>query len=678
MLTHVPGYNVTTDSIRSKTVKDSYVKWDAGVLVNAVTTTNSSLTLDNSHDSFYINNANASTISVTILNTINDYTANSNNSLRRVNVIIDSRSAASDRTVTFTIPSTFTLLGGLSATRNLYHGNLQVFVVEIVNNTVNIYDGVGSYFETDSNGDLMPLNSSADLVPRTDLTGQLGTGDKRWAAVYAGNITNTYDSVADMISDTSLKEGGTAFTKGYYNPNDGGAGVYNIRVCGSGEPESCDNGSTIFLTNGNVAELIDNEPTLNVAKFGLVDGEYINDYWDAILNYCVSTNKTISFNPVTYHLRKTDGQNYGVTGRFVSMDGHKAKIYCDNTFTASDDAFLLGQCLHNYNSFIRNIDFFADDPTTVRYYLNFTFPNMASMMYRLDVEKNRFRPHASYAIYSYGMQDLDYNNGGFNNCNFQHNIVYGLFMKMDWFGDSNNIISNSLYGDMSNNLNAPVMDITIGPSSANLYVAFNNCSSGLGRFNTVLDGIFEGNQIENVAQTWNGMYCLEIINGQDVLVLNNNINAHGNSPCVYLAGYGNEIRGGKLYSPKSGSYAIDCGNTNHMLMINNIVFFDRNYSNDLQYLLPSSYFNGKGTNVEYDDEHRTFYVDSAFDVHVKLKDTATTTISPYLMRGEFPVTKMLEYESDNTTPLTVSMPTRYQFKASAVPKTYITMPIIKN
>lgn len=205
MLTHVPGYNVTTDNIRSKTVKDSYVKWDAGVLVNAVTTTNSSLTLDNSHDSFYINNANAATISVTILNTINDYTANGNNSLRRVNVIIDSRSAASDRTVTFTLPNTFTLIGGLTTTRNLYHGNLQVFVVEIVNNTVNIYDGVGSYFEIDSNGDLMPLKTDADLVPRTDLSGQLGTGNKRWANVYAnaftGDLTGNADTATRATND---------------------------------------------------------------------------------------------------------------------------------------------------------------------------------------------------------------------------------------------------------------------------------------------------------------------------------------------------------------------------------------------------------------------------------------------------------------------------------------------
>lgn len=268
MLTHVPGYNVTTDSIRSKTVKDSYVKWDAGLLIDALTTTSSSLTLDNAHDSFYINNSNSATISVTILNTINDYTANSNTSIRRINVIIDSRSAASDRTVTFTLPNTFTLIGGLSATRNLYHGNLQVFVVEIVNNTVNIYDGVGSYFEADSNGDLMPLNSSADLVPRTDLTGQIGTGDKRWAKVYAGNITNTYDNVAAMVADTSLKNGGTAFTKGYYAVNDGGAGLYTIREAVSGETY---NKTNILLDNGNVAECIDKE---NYLPFGYTRTTY--------------------------------------------------------------------------------------------------------------------------------------------------------------------------------------------------------------------------------------------------------------------------------------------------------------------------------------------------------------------------------------------------------------------
>ena len=325
MLTHVPGYNVTTDSIRSKTVKDSYVKWDAGVLVNAVTTTNSSLTLDNSHDSFYINNSNAATISVTILDTINDYTEKGNNSLRRVNVIIDSRSASSDRTVTFTIPSTFTLLGGLSATRNLYHGNLQVFVVEIVNNTVNIYDGVGSYFEVDSNGDLMPLSSSADLVPRTDLSGQLGTGDKRWAKVYAGNITNTYDSVADMVSDTSLKEGSTAFTLGYHNPNDGGSGVYNIRAAVSGE--TYDDGSLIQLDNNNVAELI-TDGRVNVKQFGAYGNGTTTDdtAFQNIATYASAKNLIMLVPPATYKVTATITGTFGTFGDVTIIGGGTVDI----------------------------------------------------------------------------------------------------------------------------------------------------------------------------------------------------------------------------------------------------------------------------------------------------------------------------------------------------------------
>lgn len=334
MLTHVPGYNVTTDSIRSKTVKDSYVKWDAGLLVNAVTTTNSSLTLDNSHDSFYINNANAATISVTILDTINDYTENGNNSLRRVNVIIDSRSAATDRTVTFTIPNTFTLIGGLSATRNLYHGNLQVFVVEIVNNTVNIYDGVGSYFEEDSNGDLMPLESNAGLVPRTDLSGQLGTGDKRWAKVYAGNITNTYDSVADMVSDTSLKEGGTAFTKGYYNPNDGGAGVYTIRTKTQSDVE--DGGSIIFLDNENVAELI-TDGTVNVTQFGAKnDGtEDASAEFTKTMNFANSKH-VIPFVPVGTYLLDSSVSGYFASFGEVTITGSGTVTIIDLQNVAED------------------------------------------------------------------------------------------------------------------------------------------------------------------------------------------------------------------------------------------------------------------------------------------------------------------------------------------------------
>jgi len=78
------------------------------------------------------------------------------------------------------------------------------------------------------------------------------------------NGSMCFDSVTDMKS-SNLDAGQTAFTKGYYSINDGGAGVYSIRGKVAGETE--DGGSVIFLENGNVAELI-TDGTVNAKQFG--------------------------------------------------------------------------------------------------------------------------------------------------------------------------------------------------------------------------------------------------------------------------------------------------------------------------------------------------------------------------------------------------------------------------
>lgn len=101
-------------------------------------------------------------------------------------------------------------------------------------------------------------------------------------------------NVEDMINDDSLKPGNKVVTKGYYSIDDGGGALYTIRPAGSGEPESCDNGSTVSLTNGNVAELI-TDGTVNIKQFGAWgDGDSDNPHDDttAIRN-AVSFGKKI-------------------------------------------------------------------------------------------------------------------------------------------------------------------------------------------------------------------------------------------------------------------------------------------------------------------------------------------------------------------------------------------------
>lgn len=92
------------------------------------------------------------------------------------------------------------------------------------------------------------------IVPRGDLEGSIGSGEKRWEKAYIGNVSVVYDTVADMKADLELREGSAARTKGYSSINDSNDGFYSIREKQVSDVE--DGITIIFLDNGNVAERI--------------------------------------------------------------------------------------------------------------------------------------------------------------------------------------------------------------------------------------------------------------------------------------------------------------------------------------------------------------------------------------------------------------------------------------
>lgn len=123
--------------------------------------------------------------------------------------------------------------------------------------------------------------ASPDGVVDTDSPTGYTQSAKIWAALskeYAGLSKfklpiGYYNSVDEMRASETAIVGRPCVTLGYYEPNDGGGGVYIIRQ--KKENDVDDGGSVLFLDNGNVAELIIDK-AVNVKQFG-AKGDGVSD-----------------------------------------------------------------------------------------------------------------------------------------------------------------------------------------------------------------------------------------------------------------------------------------------------------------------------------------------------------------------------------------------------------------
>lgn len=442
-----------------------------------------------------------------------------------------------------------------------------------------------------------------------------------------------FDNVADMKLSPNLANGSFAKTLGYHTKNDGGSALYKIRTITN--EDVVDDASIIALNDNTlVGEFINEDKGfININKFGLTNNLYMNDYWSKITNYAIDNNLYIYFPSGIYKVEKRESENnYIFNHELISMKGDNATIYCESSVDNSTDLFKFTISETGINKFINGIKFDTEtnDYSEVRYFLHFIFSS-TKLLYNLQIENNIFMKSSNYAIYTLGNATT----GGFNNCKFNNNIVYGLFIRSDNYGDSNKINGNSLFASETTQLGDYPIKLIQTSGSHNCEVCSNNCSGGLGSFDSFFDLLIEGNQIENVHQNLD--YLINLIgSGANINIDNNNLNAHGNSDIIYTRVVNTIIQNCTIYAAKTyviNSYAHLCK------------YFNNRCWNGTNYLLmlTGDLVVGEVTNCLYTKTDRKYYVDNELNMHIKPLVTSSFTFTPY------------QAESDNTYPYDIAV-----------------------
>lgn len=222
-----------------------------------------------------------------------------------------------------------------------------------------------------ANAEIKTIYNNGSLTPITNLAGSIGTALKRWGYIFANkvfamNLPIVHKSVAEMKADSLLSADMTACTLGYYAPNDGGAGTYIIRAKADGDVD--DGGSLHELANGNVAELVVENGTVNVKQFG-AKGDGVTNDTDAFQK-ALNSNKTVTVTNGTYYLNNTIDNPQII--KIVGEDKHKTKLKLNNSFLKNKIQY----------SEIKNIGFSCTQTNDIT-----VFP---SLVYNSNIKDNVF------------------------------------------------------------------------------------------------------------------------------------------------------------------------------------------------------------------------------------------------------------------------------------------------
>ena len=244
-------------------------------------------------------------------------------------------------------------------------------MAEIINlgpvgfNPTGNYDNTHKYERLD-----VVYYEGSSYVALQESIGQLPTNTEYWDCIAVGYLKqNTYDSVAKMKADDTLKAGMYAQTVGYYSANDGGASTYKIRA--KTNDDVIDEATIIEMndsSNNLIAELILTN-NVNVEQFGAY-GDNTHDDTTAIqncINYVSSNNKykiimnkeylissTINIIYDNFYVEVNGKITYnGNSGSALKVQGVHGRLYVDRIISSYDGILLEGNTTKNcaYNEF---------------------------------------------------------------------------------------------------------------------------------------------------------------------------------------------------------------------------------------------------------------------------------------------------------------------------------------
>ena len=148
-----------------------------------------------------------------------------------------------------------------------------------------------------------------------------------------------FSSIAAMKAEKSLKPGAVACTLGYYSPNDGGAGTYIIRAKAEGDVD--DGGSLHELANGNVAELVVENGTVNVKQFG-AKGDGVSDDTERVkiaIKYHVDKRYKLMFVGTFFVTASLMNEEDYTDEVYINFEG--VKPLQETTYSSRNDSVIL-------------------------------------------------------------------------------------------------------------------------------------------------------------------------------------------------------------------------------------------------------------------------------------------------------------------------------------------------